>query len=71
MLDPATAADILGLGAVDENELYAALDWLGDRQGAIEQALARDQGALRPRLTASTWCAPTCPNGFSAMNLHA
>jgi hypothetical protein len=45
MLDPATAAsslgDILGLGAVDEDELYAAVDWLGERQGAIEQALAR------------------------------
>ena len=45
MLDPATAAsslgDVLGLGAVDEDELYAAIDWLGERQGAIEQALAR------------------------------
>jgi hypothetical protein len=45
MLDPATAAsslgDILGLGAVDEDELYAAVDWLGERQPAIEKALAR------------------------------
>jgi hypothetical protein len=45
MLDPATAAsslgDVLGLGAVDEDELYAGIDWLGERQGAIEQALAR------------------------------
>jgi hypothetical protein len=45
MLDPATAAsslgDILGLGAVDEDELYAAIDWLGERQPAIEKALAR------------------------------
>ena len=45
MLDPATAAaslgDILGLGCVDEDELYVALDWLGERQPAIEQALAR------------------------------
>jgi Transposase DDE domain len=45
MLDPATAAsslgDILGLGAVDEDELYAAIDWLGERQQAIEKALAR------------------------------
>src|SRR5262249_42095057 len=43
MLDLPTAAsslgDILGLGAVDEDELYAAIDWLGERQ--IEQALAR------------------------------
>src|SRR3972149_1129502 len=32
MLDPATAAsslgDVLGLGSVDEDELYVALDWL-------------------------------------------
>ena len=45
MLDPLTAAsslgDVLGLGAVDEDELYAALDWLGERQQAIEKALAR------------------------------
>src|ERR1700739_1621095 len=44
MLDLATAAsslgDILGLGAVDGDELYAAIDWLGERQGAIEQALS-------------------------------
>ena len=32
---------LLGLGAVDEVELYRALDWLGARQGAIETALAR------------------------------
>src|ERR1700739_2189883 len=45
ILDLATAAsslgDILGLGAVDGDELYAAIDWLGERQGAIKQALAR------------------------------
>jgi hypothetical protein len=39
-LDPATAASSLGvelaLGDVDEAELYAALDWLLERQGAIE-----------------------------------
>ncbi len=43
-LDPATAASSLGvelgLGEVDEDELYAALDWLYERQGAIETALA-------------------------------
>ena len=45
MLDPLTAAsslgDVLGLGPVDEDELYVALDWLGERQEAIEKALAR------------------------------
>jgi len=45
MLDPATAASslggVLGLGEVDEDDLYAAIDWLGERQQAIEKALAR------------------------------
>ena len=44
-LDPATAASSLGLelglGDVDEDELYAALDWLHERQDAIEAALAK------------------------------
>lgn len=31
----------LGLKAVDEDDLYAALDWLLERQGAIEQGLAK------------------------------
>jgi hypothetical protein len=44
-LDEATAGSSLGrmldLGPVDEDELYAALDWLGERQTAIETALAK------------------------------
>ena len=44
-LDPATAASSLGvelgLGDVDEAELYAALDWLRERQSAIEASLAK------------------------------
>jgi transposase len=44
-LSPETAtsslATILGLGEVDEDELYTALDWLGERQPAIETALAK------------------------------
>ena len=42
-------ADTLGLGAVDEDDLYAAMDWLGPRQQRIERALARrhlKEGAL-------------------------
>ena len=56
-LSPATATSslgtMLGLGEVDEDELYAALDWLLERQPAIETALARRHlkngtlGALR------------------------
>jgi hypothetical protein len=45
LLSPATAAsslgEALGLGEVDEDELYAALDWLHERQPVIETALAR------------------------------
>jgi hypothetical protein len=44
-LAPETASSslgtILGLGGVDEDELYTALDWLGERQPAIETALAK------------------------------
>ena len=44
-LSPETAASslgtILGLGEVDEDELYAALDWLLERQPGIETALAK------------------------------
>jgi transposase len=44
-LSPATASsslgEALGLGEVDDAELYAALDWLLERQAAIETALAR------------------------------
>jgi transposase len=32
---------VLGLGQVDEQELYAALDWLVEQQGRIETVLAR------------------------------
>jgi hypothetical protein len=32
---------LLGLGVVEREELYRALDWLLERQGAIEKALAR------------------------------
>src|SRR4051794_5921941 len=44
-LSPETATsslgEIMGLGAVDEDELYVALDWLCERQAAVEGALAR------------------------------
>jgi Transposase DDE domain len=45
-LSPDTASsslgEQLGLGMVDEDELYTALDWLAVRQPAIEAALAKD-----------------------------
>src|SRR3954463_5984050 len=44
-LSPDTAAsslgETLGLGAVNEDELYTALDWLTERQAPVEAALAR------------------------------
>lgn len=44
-LSPDTAAHslgtVLGLGAVDEDELHTALDWLHARQPAVEAALAK------------------------------
>jgi len=54
-LSPATAAsslgEVLGLGDVDEDELYTALDWLHERQPAIEAALAKPEfnSAFRER----------------------
>jgi len=54
-LDPATAASSLGvelgLGDVSEDELHAALDWLRERQEAVETTLAKRHpkgGTLAP-----------------------
>jgi hypothetical protein len=45
LLDEETATcslgQVLGLGAVDEQQLYGALDWLVEQQERIEKALAR------------------------------
>jgi Transposase DDE domain len=54
---------LLRLGAVDETELYRALDWLGARQGAIETALARrhlKDGALVLYDVSSSWLEGRC-----------
>jgi transposase len=54
---------LLGLGAVDETELYRALDWLGARQTAIETALARrhlKDGALVLYDVSSSWLEGRC-----------
>jgi ribosomal protein L11 methylase PrmA len=37
-----TVEDVLGLGAFDEDDLYAALDWLAGQQERIERALYQD-----------------------------
>ena len=36
-----TLGEMLGLGGVDQHELYAAMDWLVQRQATIEQRLAK------------------------------
>jgi Transposase DDE domain len=45
-LADSTLAAELGVEGADEDDLYAALDWLAERQGAIERRLARRH--LRP-----------------------
>ena len=61
-LDAETASHSLGqhleLGKVGANEVYAALDWLGERQPQIEAALARrhlSDGTLVLYDVTSTW----------------
>ena len=54
---------LLELGAVEESELYRALDWLGARQPAIETALARrhlKNGALVLYDVSSSWLEGRC-----------
>jgi hypothetical protein len=41
LLGLSTLADELAVGGADEDELYRALDWLGERQARIEDRLAR------------------------------
>jgi len=40
LLGQSTLASELGVEGADEDELYAAMDWLGERQGRIEDRLA-------------------------------
>lgn len=54
-----------GLGRIDENDLYAAMDWLLARQGRIEAALARrhlhDGTLVLYDLSSSYFEGKTCP----------
>ena len=60
-----TLGQILGLEAVHENELYAAMDWLIRRQRGIEQRLARrhlsDNTLMLYDLTSSYFEGHCCP----------
>lgn len=75
-LSPATASsslgEALGLGCVDEDGLYAALDWLQQRQPAIETQLARrhlHNGTLVLYDVSSSYmegrCCPLAKRGYS------
>ena len=65
-------ADVLELDAVDENDLYAAMDWLRERQEAIEQRLATQhlaEGSLVLCDLTSSYvegrCCPLAKRGYS------
>src|SRR3984893_1298080 len=75
-LSPATAASslgaVLGLGEVDEDELYTALDWLLERQSAIEAILGKrhlTNGMLVLYDVSSSYmegrCCPLAKRGYS------
>ena len=75
-LSPATAScslgEALGLGEVDDAELYAALDWLLERQAAIETALAKrhlQNGTLVLYDVSSSYmegsCCPLAKRGYN------
>ena len=75
-LSPATASsslgEALGLGEVDDDELYAALDWLLEQQSAIETALAKrhlQNGTLVLYDVSSSYmegrCCPLAKRGYS------
>src|SRR5271157_2450999 len=75
-LSPATAScslgEVLGLGEVDDAELYTALDWLLERQPAIEATLAKrhlTNGTLVLYDVSSSYmegrCCPLARRGYS------
>ena len=60
-----TLADDLGIADADEDELYEAMDWLLERQDAIEKRLAKRHlksgGQVLFDLTSSWFTGVTCP----------
>jgi hypothetical protein len=60
-----TLAEDLGVADAHEDELYAAMDWLIERQDTIEKRLARrhlkDGGLVLFDLTSSSFEGATCP----------
>jgi hypothetical protein len=70
-LRPATAAsslgEVLGLGSCDEDDLYAAMDWLLPRQAKLQDALAgrhlRDGTLVLYDVSSAAFEGRTCPLG--------
>ena len=60
-----TLGELLELKGVDEDDLYAAMDWVLDRQGAIEKKLARrhlkDGSLVLYDVTSTYFEGKTCP----------
>jgi transposase len=60
-----TLAEDLGVGGADEDDLYAAMDWLLERQDAIEKKLAarhlEEKSLVLFDLTSSYFEGRTCP----------
>jgi hypothetical protein len=60
-----TLADDLGVSDADEDELYAAMDWLADKQDQFEKRLARRHlksgGLVLFDLTSSWFEGASCP----------
>jgi hypothetical protein len=65
--DHSTLGELFGVGDADENALYAALDWLRERQPAIEQRLAKrhlqEGGRVLYDLSSSYFEGESCPLG--------
>ncbi|MFZ1536445.1 MAG: IS1634 family transposase, partial [Chromatiaceae bacterium] len=63
--DHSTLGERFGVSDVDENELYAALDWLRERQPVIEQRLAKrhlqEGGRVLYDLSSSYFEGEACP----------
>ena len=63
--DHSTLGELFSVSDADENELYAALDWLRERQPAIEQRLAKrhlqEGGRVLYDLSSSYFEGESCP----------
>jgi len=65
LINNTTLGDELGLGDFDEDDLYGAMDWLVENQGAVEKRLARrhlrEGGHVLYDVTSSYYEGRSCP----------